>query len=64
MWLFNVWETADLLFALYQGLIGVGVEPGQLGATFFVPTVVVPLLLITHGLVFRLLLRGDTQAGA
>ena len=63
-WIFNIFGTADLLFAFYQGLIGVGFEPGQLGAAFFIPTVVVPLLLITHGLVFRLLLRGDGVAAA
>jgi hypothetical protein len=55
---FNVWGSADLLFAFYQGLIGVRLTPGQL-ATYFIPTVVVPLLLITHGLVFRLLLQRD-----
>jgi hypothetical protein len=31
---------------------------GQLGAAFFIPTVLVPLLLITHGLVFWLLSQG------
>ena len=61
VWVFNVWGTADLLYAFYQGL-AVGLEPGRLGATYFIPTVVVPLLLITHGLVFRLLLRGDGVA--
>lgn len=59
VWVFNVWGTADLLHAYYQGRFGVGVEPGQLGAAYFIPTVVVPLLLVTHGLVFRLLLRGN-----
>src|SRR5262249_10565449 len=59
VWVFNLWGSADLLYAFYQGVIGVGLEPGQLGAAFFIPTVVVPLLLITHGLVFRLLLLGD-----
>ena len=59
VWAFNLWGTADLLHAYYQGRIGVGVEPGQLGAAYFIPTVVVPLLLITHGLVFRILLRKD-----
>jgi len=61
VWVFNVWGSADLLYAFYQGL-AVGLEPGRLGATYFIPTVVVPLLLITHGLVFRLLLRGDGVA--
>jgi hypothetical protein len=59
VWLFSLWGTGDLLHAIYQGRIGVGVEPGQLGAAYFIPTVVVPLLLITHVLVFRLLLRGE-----
>jgi hypothetical protein len=57
VWVFNLWGSADLLHAYYQGRIGVGVEPGQLGAAYFIPTVVVPLLLVTHVLVFRLLLR-------
>jgi hypothetical protein len=62
VWVFNLWGSADLLHAYYQGRIGVGVEPGQLGATYFIPTVVVPLLLVTHALVFRLLLRGNGAA--
>jgi hypothetical protein len=56
VWAFNVWGTADLLFAFYLGLIGVNVPPGSLGAMYFIPTVVVPLLLVTHVLVFRMLL--------
>jgi hypothetical protein len=55
VWLFNCWGTTDLLYAFYQGF-RVEVEPGQQGAAYFIPTVLVPLLLITHGLVFRLLL--------
>ena len=64
VWVFNLWGSADLLYAFYQGLIGVGIEPGQLGAAYFIPTVVVPLLFITHGLVFRLLLQGDAAAAS
>src|SRR5262249_32655431 len=60
VWVFNLWGTADLLHAFYQGNAA-GFEPGQLGATFFIPTFVVPLLLITHGLVFRLLLQADAS---
>ena len=63
VWVFNLWGSADLFYAFYQGAIGVGIEPGQLGAAYFIPTVVVPLLLITHGLVFRLSLRRDGLAG-
>jgi hypothetical protein len=56
-WLFNLWGVADLLYALYQGLFGVDLAPGSFGAAFFIPTVIVPLLLITHGMIFRLLLQ-------
>jgi hypothetical protein len=64
VWIFNVWGAVDLLDAFYQANAG-GLVPGQLGAAYFLPTVVVPLLLITHGLMFRLLLqRGAVAAGA
>jgi hypothetical protein len=35
----------------------------MLQATYFIPTFIVPLLLITHGLAFLILLRRDA-AGA
>jgi hypothetical protein len=57
VWVLNVWGTIDLLRAVYEGQIGVGIDPGSLGAAFFIPTVVVPLLLVTHGLMFWVLLR-------
>ena len=47
-----------------HGFGGIGLEPGHLGAAYFIVTIGVPLLFITHGLVFRLLLRGDGVAGA
>jgi hypothetical protein len=59
VWLFNIWGFADLCFAIYQGVIGVGITPGSLGAAFFLPTAIVPPLLITHGLIFWLLLRAS-----
>jgi len=62
LWAFNVWGAADLLFAFYQGLIGVRVEPGQLGTMYFVVTVLVPLLLVTHALAFRMLLVARPRA--
>ena len=55
-WIFNLWGTADLLNAFYQANHA-GLSAGQLGATYFIPTVIVPLLLITHGLAFRILLQ-------
>ena len=57
VWVFNVWGAVDLLLAVYQGQIGIGIGPGSLGAAFFIPTVVVPPLLVTHALIFWLLLR-------
>jgi hypothetical protein len=57
VWLFNLWGTTDLLFAYYQGLFGVQLNPRDLGAAFFIPTAVVPPLLITHGVIFWLLVR-------
>lgn len=57
VWVFNVWGAADLLHAIYQGQIGVRIGPGSLGAAFFIPTVVVPPLLVMHGLIFWQLLR-------
>ena len=56
LWTFTIWGMGDLLFAMYQGVIGVGVEPGLFGAMYFVPTLVVPLLLVTHALAIQLLL--------
>jgi hypothetical protein len=55
-WIFNLWGTADLLNAFYQAN-HVGLLAGQLGAAFFLPTLIVPLLFITHGVAFRTLLR-------
>ena len=60
-WIFNLWGTVDLLIAFYQANYA-GLLAGQLGATYFIPTVVVPLLLITHGLAFRILLQHETES--
>jgi len=65
-WVFNVFGTADLLFAFYQGsLIALPDRPGVLGAAYFILAAFVPLLLVTHGLMFRILLRrGQKHAEA
>jgi hypothetical protein len=60
-WIFNVWGTADLFNAFYQANHA-GLMAGQLGATYFIPTIIVPLLLITHGLGFRILLRHQSES--
>ena len=60
VWFFNVWGLADLLNGFYQANHA-GLLAGQLGAAFFLPTLIVPLLLITHGLGFRILLQHQPQ---
>jgi len=59
-WIFNLWGSADLLNAFYQAGAA-GLVPGQLGVTYLIPTFVVPLLLITHGLAFRILLQQQSE---
>jgi uncharacterized membrane protein len=63
VWLFNLWGAADFLFAFYQGG-HVGLQPGMLGAGFFIVTAFVPPLLVTHVLMFRLLVRRETAREA
>jgi hypothetical protein len=58
IWIFNLWGSIDLLDAFYQANNS-GLTAGQFGAGYFIPTVIVPLLLVTHGLMFRLLLQRD-----
>ena len=60
-WVSNIWGAADLLNAFYQANHA-RLLPGQLGATYFIPTVLVPLLLITHGLAFRILLQYGNES--
>ncbi len=57
VWVFNVEGTLDLLNAVTQGIRYT--EDGALGATFFIPMVIVPALLVSHALVFILLWRGE-----
>ena len=59
-WIFNLWGSADLFNAFYQANHA-GLLAGQLGAAFFLPTLIVPLLLITHVLVFRILLQHQPE---
>ena len=57
-WVFNIFGTADLVFAFYLGSrISLPDAPGLLGAGYFILAAYVPILLITHGLAFRMLLR-------
>ncbi len=57
VWLFNIVGTVDLLNALRHR----GVAP-NLGAAWFIPTFLVPLLLVTHIMIFVRLLRRERGA--
>ena len=59
-WIFSLWGSVDLVNAFYQANHA-GLMAGQLGATYFIPTVAVPLLLITHVLAFRILLQPQSE---
>jgi hypothetical protein len=64
VWLLNLEGAIDLLFAYYNGVIGVRLPPGALGSAVFIPTLIVPPLLVTHFLMFRLMLRGEGRISA
>ena len=55
VWIFSLWGTIDLLYANVNA-IRLDIDPGEFGAAYYIPTVWVPLLLVSHGLVFWLLL--------
>jgi len=56
VWVFNIWGMADLLYAIYAGAHA-QIRPESLGAAFYLPTAIVPPLLVTHFLIFALLIR-------
>jgi hypothetical protein len=56
VWSFNTWGAADLIYAGVEG-VRVLANPGSLGAAFFLPTAIVPPLLVTHALIFLILIR-------
>jgi len=63
VWLFNLVGIIDLLYALYEGAM-IGLPDFHLGVAWFIPTFYVPLLLVSHVIVFWFLLRAapSTQA--
>jgi hypothetical protein len=62
-WVFNIFGMTDLLFGFYLGSrISLAATPGLLGAGYFILAAYVPLLLITHGLAFRILLQTKVAA--
>lgn len=59
VWVFNVVGTADLLNALRQA----DAIPG-FGAAWYIPTFLVPLLLVTHFMIFVRLIARARAVGA
>ena len=55
VWLFNIVGTVDLLYAVIVGTLNDA--SSQMGSAWYIPTFVVPMLLITHAMIFPRLLR-------
>ena len=60
VWVFNIWGTIDLLNAYYMGATQLR-DPGLMAAGIYVPAVYLPLLLVSHVLIFLLLLRSNEE---
>jgi hypothetical protein len=58
VWIFNLWGTIDLLYAFYNAIV-LEIEPRLFGAAFYIPTMIVPPLLVIHALIFLILLRTE-----
>ena len=65
VWIFNLWGAADLVFAFVRGA-RVNLEPGSLGAGYYLITAIVPLLLVSHALILGVQARvfGGTRRRA
>lgn len=62
-WIFAIWGTLDLMNAFAAGP-RYGLRPGELGAAYYVIVLVVPLLLVTHVMLFALLRKPSNLASA
>ncbi len=56
VWIFNIEGSADLLNALANGL-RFNVVNTRLGAAWYIPTYVVPALVVSHIMIFSMLLK-------
>ena len=60
---FNVLGAVDIMVDYYHGnQVGLAALAGELGSTYAIPIIYVPLLMITHVAAFYLLLRPWLQA--
>ena len=62
---FNLVGIVDLVLDYYHATqVGLPALAGQLGATYAIPIIYVPVLMITHVVAFYLLLRPQAQGGS
>ena len=60
---FNLVGAADIIIDYYHGnQVGLAALAGELGATYAIPIIYVPLLMITHVAAFYLLMRPQPMA--
>ena len=60
---FNLVGIADLIFDYYHAIqVGLPAHAEELGATYAIPIIYVPLLMITHIVAFYLLVRPQPKA--
>ena len=60
---FNLVGTADIILDYYHATqVGLPALAGELGATYAIPIIYVPVLMITHFVAFYLLLRPQSEA--
>ena len=61
--MFNLVGAADIIIDYYHGnQVGLAAIAGQLGATYAIPIIYVPALMITHIVAFYLLVRPQPKA--
>jgi hypothetical protein len=60
VWIFNIVGAADLLLALVLGPALIH-DPGDLGLSYIIPTVYVPLLLVAHFYSFKILSQRTSE---
>jgi hypothetical protein len=60
---FNLVGAADIIVDYYHGIqVGLPALAGELGATYAIPIIYVPVLMITHAVAFYLLARPQPNA--
>ncbi len=59
VWVFNIVGFIDFLIAVTQGLRYT--HPAEMGATYFIPILAVPLLFVSHLLIFWMLIAKNRK---